>query len=45
LLFLFDEPLSNLDAQLRVEMRMEIKQLHQRWAPRSSMSPTTRSRP
>ena len=28
LLFLFDEPLSNLDAQLRVEMRMEIKQLH-----------------
>ena len=32
LLFLFDEPLSNLDAQLRVEMRMEIKQLHQRIA-------------
>src|SRR3954468_22427499 len=30
LLFLFDEPLSNLDAQLRVEMRMEIKRLHQR---------------
>jgi len=30
LLFLFDEPLSNLDAQLRVEMRMEIKQLHHR---------------
>ena len=30
LLFLFDEPLSNLDAQLRIEMRMEIKQLHQR---------------
>src|SRR3569832_2070839 len=30
LLFLFDEPLSNLDAKLRVEMRMEIKQLHQR---------------
>ena len=30
LLFLFDEPLSNLDAQLRAEMRMEIKQLHQR---------------
>jgi multiple sugar transport system ATP-binding protein len=29
LLFLFDEPLSNLDAQLRAEMRMEIKQLHQ----------------
>jgi multiple sugar transport system ATP-binding protein len=28
--FLFDEPLSNLDAQLRVEMRTEIKRLHQR---------------
>lgn len=28
--FLFDEPLSNLDAQLRVEMRSEIKSLHQR---------------
>jgi multiple sugar transport system ATP-binding protein len=30
LLFLFDEPLSNLDAKLRVDMRTEIKQLHQR---------------
>ncbi len=29
-LFLFDEPLSNLDAKLRVEMRAEIKLLHQR---------------
>ena len=29
-LFLFDEPLSNLDAKLRVEMRAEIKALHQR---------------
>ena len=28
--FLFDEPLSNLDAQLRQEMRSEIKRLHQR---------------
>jgi multiple sugar transport system ATP-binding protein len=28
--FLFDEPLSNLDAQLRGQMRLEIKQLHQR---------------
>ncbi|MBC2885654.1 sn-glycerol-3-phosphate ABC transporter ATP-binding protein UgpC [Ochrobactrum sp. CM-21-5] len=28
--FLFDEPLSNLDAQLRVQMRTEIKTLHQR---------------
>ncbi len=30
--FLFDEPLSNLDAQLRVEMRREIKDLHRRLA-------------
>ncbi|MEW9898488.1 sn-glycerol-3-phosphate ABC transporter ATP-binding protein UgpC [Chitinivorax sp. PXF-14] len=29
-LFLFDEPLSNLDAKLRVQMRAEIKALHQR---------------
>jgi putative spermidine/putrescine transport system ATP-binding protein len=29
-LMLFDEPLSNLDAKLRIEMRTEIKQLHQR---------------
>ncbi|MDA4635625.1 ATP-binding cassette domain-containing protein, partial [Escherichia coli] len=28
--FLFDEPLSNLDAKLRVQMRSEIKGLHQR---------------
>ena len=28
--FLFDEPLSNLDAKLRVAMRSEIKELHQR---------------
>ena len=28
--FLFDEPLSNLDAALRVEMRLEIAKLHQR---------------
>lgn len=27
--FLFDEPLSNLDAQLRTQMRLEIKKLHQ----------------
>src|SRR5438034_4075719 len=27
--FLFDEPLSNLDAKLRVDMRVEIKRLHQ----------------
>src|SRR6202140_3509212 len=30
LLFLFDEPLSNLDAKLRVEIRTEIKKLYQR---------------
>ena len=29
-IFLFDEPLSNLDAKLRVKMRAEIKELHQR---------------
>jgi multiple sugar transport system ATP-binding protein len=29
-IYLFDEPLSNLDAKLRVEMRSEIKELHQR---------------
>jgi len=29
-IFLFDEPLSNLDARLRVEMRSEIKLLHKR---------------
>jgi len=30
--FLFDEPLSNLDAKLRVQMRTEIKELHQHLA-------------
>lgn len=30
--YLFDEPLSNLDAKLRVEMRTEMKKLHQRLA-------------
>ena len=44
--FLFDEPLSNLDAKLRVQMRAEIAQLHQRARDaRRSTSPTTRSRP
>src|SRR5260370_28127395 len=28
--YMFDEPLSNLDAKLRVQMRTEIKELHQR---------------
>jgi multiple sugar transport system ATP-binding protein len=31
--FLFDEPLSNLDAKLRAEMRVEIKKLHRDLAP------------
>ncbi len=30
-MFFFDEPLSNLDAQLRTEMRHEIKKLHQQF--------------
>ena len=42
--FLFDEPLSNLDAKLRVQMRTEIKRVHQRSKPPRSTSPTTRSR-
>jgi sn-glycerol 3-phosphate transport system ATP-binding protein len=33
--FLFDEPLSNLDAKLRVEMRLEIRQLQRRLATTS----------
>ncbi len=44
--FLFDEPLSNLDAKLRVQMRTEIKELHQQaWRPPRSTSRTTRSKP
>jgi multiple sugar transport system ATP-binding protein len=31
-IFLFDEPLSNLDAKLRAEMRLELKELHRRLA-------------
>ena len=43
--FLFDEPLSNLDAKLRAQTRLEIQKLHRelRTSPRSS-SRTTRSR-
>ncbi|TBL62822.1 ATP-binding cassette domain-containing protein, partial [Klebsiella oxytoca] len=33
--FLFDEPLSNLDAKLRVQMRLEIKKLQQKLATTS----------
>ncbi len=43
-LFLFDEPLSNLDAKLRVRMRTEIKRLHQLMRPPRSTSPTIRWR-
>jgi multiple sugar transport system ATP-binding protein len=32
--FLFDEPLSNLDAKLRTELRRELKALHRDSAPR-----------
>ncbi|EJF91036.1 ABC transporter ATP-binding protein [Bartonella tamiae] len=34
-IFLFDEPLSNLDAKLRVQMRIEIRKLHRRLAATS----------
>jgi multiple sugar transport system ATP-binding protein len=43
--FLFDEPLSNLDAELRTRLRSEIKKLHRQASRRrSSTSRTTRSR-
>ena len=37
--FLFDEPLSNLDAKLRVQMRIEIKRVHQNCLLYTSPSP------
>jgi multiple sugar transport system ATP-binding protein len=40
-----DEPLSNLDAKLRVQMRAEIAALQNRLGSPPSTSPTTRSRP
>ena len=43
--FLFDEPLSNLDAKLRVQMRAELSSSTTGSRRRSSTSPTTRSRP
>jgi multiple sugar transport system ATP-binding protein len=43
--FLMDEPLSNLDAKLRNQMRAEIIKLRERSTPPSSTSPTTRPRP
>ena len=42
---LFDVPLSNLDAKLRVEMRTELMRLHRAPGPPPSTSPTTGSRP
>ena len=42
--FLFDEPLSNLDAKLRVAMRLELKALQQRLSTTSVYVTTTRSR-
>ena len=42
--FLMDEPLSNLDAKLRVQTRAEIAGCTSGSAPRRSTSPTTRSR-
>ena len=43
--FLMDEPLSNLDAKLRNQMRAEIIKLRQRINTTSCTSPTTRPRP
>src|SRR4051794_31399643 len=43
--FLFDEPLSNLDAKLRGQMRTEISRRSVAWASPPSTSPTTRPRP
>ena len=43
--FLMDEPLSNLDAKLRVQMRAEIARCSTTSASPPSTSPTTRSRP
>ncbi len=42
--FLMDEPLTNLDAELRADMRAELKHVQQRLARRWSTSPTTRPR-
>ena len=43
--FLMDEPLSNLDAKLRVQMRTPWPGSRTGWAPPPSTSPTTRPRP
>ena len=41
-LMLFDEPLSNLDAKLRVKMRVEIRRNSRSWASRRFTSRTIR---
>jgi putative spermidine/putrescine transport system ATP-binding protein len=43
-LVLMDEPLSNLDAKLRLEMRAEIRRIHGELGAPPSTSPTTRTR-
>ena len=43
-MFLFDEPLSNLDAKLRVQMRLEIKELQNKLGITSLMSHMIRLR-
>ena len=43
-LLLLDEPLSNLDAKLREQMRFELKRLQRELASPRSTSPTTRAR-
>ena len=42
--FLMDEPLSNLDARLRVQMRAEVSRIQRELGRRRSTSRTTRSR-
>ncbi len=42
--FLMDEPLSNLDAKLRVQMRIEIAKLHQKMVQPSFMLHMTRQK-
>ena len=44
-LYLYDEPLSNLDAALRAQVRVDIRKLHDDSARPASTSRTTRSRP
>jgi len=43
-ILLLDEPLSNLDASLREEMRFEIRRLHERFAITTLYVTTTRRR-